>query len=191
MFDKRENVREILRSLIRLVIILVVLWLTRTFLLVLPPIPLQIPNIPITFSIIANVVLGGLMMFVLLKFGREISHPTEILLESSLELRTIIMNLIYLVAIGIAYLSFHPLIRGIVPEYMWIYSVASLIIAFFPIIRVALAFYRSIDKWTDSLAKRLIKPEFEYGERPVTCSACGASLAFNAAYCANCGAKVK
>jgi len=191
MLDRREKVREILRSLIRLTIILIALWMIRTILLILPGINIQIPNIPITFSMIVNVVVGVLMIFIVLKFGREIGQPMKILLESSLEIRTGITNLIYLAAIGIAYLSFYPLVHGIAPQFIWAYSLVLLIIAIFPIVRVAMAFYRSIDKWTDIISKRLIEPKLGPEERPNKCPSCGSSLAPDASYCANCGAKVK
>jgi len=129
MFDRREKVRAILRSLIRSAIILVVLLVIRTILLILPGINIEIPNIPITYSMIVNVVIGVLMIFAVLKFGREVDQPMKILLESSLEIRRAITNLIYLAAIGIAYPSFYPLVRGIEPNFVWAYSLVLLIIA--------------------------------------------------------------
>ena len=191
MFDRREKVREILRSLIRLVIILIVLWVIRTVLLILPGIDIQIPNIPITFYMTVNVVIGVLMIFIVLKFGRDVDQPMKILLESSPEIRAAMKNLIYLAAICIAYLSFYPLVDGIAPQFMWAYSLVLLVIAIFPIAMVATAFYRGIDRWTDIISKRLIKPELGPEERPHKCPSCGSSLAPDASYCANCGAKVK
>ncbi len=159
MFDRREKVREIIRSLLSLAIILIVLWVIRTILLILPGIDIRIPDIPITYSMIVKVVMGVLMIFTVLKFGREVDQPMKILLESSLEIRTTIKNLIYLAAIGIAYPSFYTLVREIAPNFVWAYSLVLLIIAIFPIVRVAMSLYRGIDRWTDIISKRLIKPE--------------------------------
>ncbi len=159
MFDRREKVREIMRSLLSLAIILIVLWVIRTILLILPGIDIRIPDIPITYSMIVKVVMGVLMIFTVLKFGREVDQPMKILLESSLEIRTTIKNLIYLAAIGIAYPSFYTLVREIAPNFVWAYSLVLLIIAIFPIVRVAMSLYRGIDRWTDIISKRLIKPE--------------------------------
>ena len=101
------------------------------------------------------------------------------------------MYLIYLVVIGIAYSSFYPLVRGILPEYVWVYALAMLIVAILPLARVAISFYYSIDKWVDVLSKRLVKTKLEPTERTGKCLSCGSSLAPDAIYCANCGAKVK
>lgn len=192
MFERRERVRDVLRSLIRLAIILVVLVLIRAILLRLPGINnALISEIPITISMVVNVLIGASMIFIILKFEREIDHPMKSILESSLETRSLITNSIYLTAIGLAYILFYPLVDGIVPTFMWAYPLVLLLVASIPILRVAKAFYRSVDKWTETISKRLIKPKLGPEERPGTCPSCGSSLAPDASYCTNCGAKVK
>ena len=186
---KRENITKILRSLIKSTIVLVVLWLIRTFLLILP-IKIEIPNISLPFSIIENLVIDVLILFIVLKFVRDISLPLKNLLVSSLEIRKIILNFIYLAALVIAYFTFLPLVETIIPEFRWIYSLIFLVITIYPILNLTVAFYRSIDKWTNIISKKLIKPNLEH-EKPHKCQSCGASTADYANYCTSCGAKIK
>lgn len=191
MLDRREKIRKIVRSLLKLIILLGVLWLIKTILLVLPGINSQILNSPITFSITTNVVFGVLMILAVLKFGREINQPVKIFQEPSLKIRTIAKYLIYLVVIGMAYSSFYPLVQAILPDYAWVYALALLIIAILPIARVSIDFYYSIDKWVDVLSKRLVKTKLKPTPRTNKCLSCGSSLTYDAIYCANCGAKIK
>ena len=191
MVKTRERNKAIIRSLLWLTIMLVVLGLIRSILLVLPGIDSKILSTPITSSMIVNVVIGILMMLAVFKFGREIEQPTKTLQEPSHQIQRILTNLIYLAVLGIAYTSFYPLVHGIIPELMWIYSLAFLFIAVLPIVRVAIAFYYNVDKWVDIVSNRLIRSQLEPAERTDKCPSCGSHLASDAIYCTNCGAKVK
>ena len=178
------------RSLIKLAITFTVLYIIRTILLALPGIAISIPNIPITFIMIVNLVLGVLMIAVMLRFGREIT-PT--LRDTSIPspVTGVIANLVYLAAIGIAYISFYPLVDGVLPNYIWGYSLVLFMIAVFPIGRISMSFYRSIDKLTDLISKRMVKPRVRTEEKPERCPFCGSALEPNATFCSNCGAKIR
>jgi len=183
----RGNVQDIIRSLIKLAITFTVLYTIRTILLALPGIAISIPNIPITFTMIVNSVLGVLMMAVMLRFGHAIT-PTLRGTSIPSPVTGVIANLVYLAAIWIAYISFYPLVNGVLPNYIWLYSLVLFMIAVLPIGRVSMSFYRSIDKLTELVSKRMVKPRVRTDER---CPFCGSALEPNAKFCTNCGAKIR
>ena len=189
--EQKERLRENIKAFLRLIIILGVLWLLRTMLLILPGINNPIFNTSITSFMVINVVIGVLMIFTVLKFEREINKPVKILQESSMELQTVIKCFIYLIVIGIAYSSFYPLVDGILPEYVWIFALILLVIAFFPLARIAVGFYYGIDKWVDFLSKKLVKTKQELTENASKCPSCGAFLISDDIYCNKCGSKTK
>lgn len=161
----RENVQEIIRSLIKLAITFTVLYIIRTILLSLPRIAVPIPYIPITFAMIVNMVLGVSIIAIVLRFGREITPPMKNISRLS-PVTSIIVNLVYLAAIWTAYFSFHSLIEGIYPDFLLVYSLILFMIAIFPIVRVSMSFYRSIDKLTDIISKKIVKPRIRTEEKP-------------------------
>jgi len=139
---------------------------------------------------IGNVVLGVLMITILLRFEREINKPLRNISSPSL-VTGVIVNLVYLAAIYIAYISFYPLVYEVLPNFVWVYSLILFMIAIFPIGRVSIAFYRSINKLTDIISRRLVKIRFGAEEKPESCALCGTALEHDARFCKTCGAKVR
>lgn len=186
----RENVQEIIRSLVKLAITFTVLYIIRTILLALPGIAVLITFVPLTFAMIGNVVLGVLMIAIVLRFGREITPPL-INISISSPVTSVIANLVYLAAIGIAYISFYPLVDGFLPDFVWIYSLVLFMVAVLPIGKISMAFYRSIDTLTYIISKRLVRVRVGTEEKQERCPFCGSPLEPNAVFCTNCGAKLE
>lgn len=190
MLSGRQNVREIIRSLIKLTITFTVLYVIRAILLSLPIISVPLENYTISSTMIGNVVLGVLMITFLIRFEREINKPLRNISSSSLVI-SVIVNLVYLAAIYVAYISFYPLVYEVLPDFVWVYSMILFIIAILPISRVSIAFYRSINKLTDIISRKLVKIRLGTEEKPESCALCGTVLEHDARFCKTCGAKVR
>jgi len=149
-----------------------------------------IPFIPLTFAVIGNVVLGVLMLAIVLRFGREITPPLKNISASS-PITSVIVNLVYLAAIGIAYVSFYPLVEGFLPDFVLMYSLVLFVVAVLPIGRISMAFYRSIDTLTYVISKRLVRPRGGADKEQERCPFCGSPLKPDTVFCTNCGAKVE
>ena len=185
-----SNIQEIVRAFIKLIITFAILYVIRTALLALPGDDVLIPNIPITFSEAGNALLGILMIYVMLRFGREVIPPMENT-STSPSLISIVLNLDYILAIGLAYISFLPLVDAIQPSYMWGYSMILFLICLYPLNRISLTIYRSIDQLTSVISEKLVKSRRETEEELVTCPICGSGNEPNAVFCTNCGVKIE
>jgi DNA-directed RNA polymerase subunit RPC12/RpoP len=128
------------------------------------------------------------MIVVVLQFSREIASPLR---QASIPdgLVNIVLNIVYLVALGIGYVSFYDLVLVSMPDYGWGYSLAFSLMALLPIGRISLICYRSLDNLTDIVSKKLIESRLESDENTV-CPYCSYDLITNAVFCSNCGSKI-
>jgi hypothetical protein len=183
------NIQAIIRAFIKLIITFALLYVIRTALLALPGNDVLIPNIPVTFSVAANALLGILMIFVMLRFNREVIPPME---NSSISptLISIVLNLDYILALGLAYISFLPLVDALQPSYVWGYSMILFLISLYPLSKISLTIYRSIDQLTLLISEKLVKPRRET-EEVVSCPVCGFGNDLNSVFCTKCGTKIK
>lgn len=183
------NIQAIVRAFIKLIITFAILYVIRTALLALPGNDVLIPNILVTFSVAENALLGILMIYVMLRFGREVIPPMENT-SISPSLISIVLNLDYILALGLAYISFLPLVDVLQPSYVWGYSMVLFLISLYPLSRISLTIYRSIDQLTLLISEKLVKSRRET-EEVVTCPICGSGNVLNSVFCTNCGAKIE
>jgi len=147
---------------------------------------------PITFSMVGNVVLGVLMIAVILRFVRDVSQPLKDI-KSPETITSVLLNLFYLAAIYVTYISFYPIINNVSPNYVWVYSLILFLIAIYPIARISIAFYRSIDRLTDVISESIVKTRVARErdeENQKRCPECGTTYYPDEAFCKKCGAKV-
>ena len=184
-----QDIQAIIRATIKLVITFTILYLIRTILHALPGIDVLIPNTPFTLTMIGNTVLGVLMMAVVLRFGSEVIPPMKntVFPEPFIN---IILNLDYLVAIGLVYISFLPIVNAIKPNYVWGYSLTLFLLALYPIGNISLSFYKSIDKLTYLISERLVRSGSGNEEDTITCPSCSFEIDSNSVFCYNCGNKI-
>lgn len=183
------NIQAIVRAFIKLIITFAILYVIRTALLALPGNDVLIPNILVTFSVAENALLGILMIYVMLRFGREVIPPMENT-SISPSLISIVLNLDYILALGLAYISFLPLVDVLQPSYVWGYSMVLFLISLYPLSRISLTIYRSIDQLTLLISEKLVKSRRET-EEVVTCPICGSGNVLNSVFCTNCGAQIE
>jgi hypothetical protein len=183
------NIQAIVCAFIKLIITFALLYVIRTALLALPGNDVLIPNIPVTFSDAGNALLGILMIYVMLRFGREVIPPIENT-SISPSLISIVLNLDYILALGLVYISFLPLVDAIEQSYVWGYSMILFLISLYPLGRISLTIYRSIDQLTLLISEKLVKSRREI-EDVATCSICGSGNVLNSVFCIKCGVKIE
>jgi hypothetical protein len=183
------NIQAIVRAFIKLIITFTLLYVIRTALLALPGNDVLIPNIPVTFSDVGNASLGIMMIYVMLRFSREVIPPMENA-SISPSLISIVLNLDYILALGLVYISFLPLVDAIQQSYVRGYSLILFLISLYPLSRISLTIYRSIDQLTLLISEKLVKSRREI-EDLVTCPICGSGNELNSVFCTNCGAKIE
>jgi len=191
MSARRMNIQKIVSSFFRLIITFIVIYLIRLILLSLPGMATSILY-PITFAMVGNVVLGVLMIAVILRFRLDVSKPLKDV-RSPETVTSVLLNLVYLAAIYVTYISFYPMINNVSPDYVWVYSLILFLIAIYPIARISIAFYRSIDRLTGIISERLVKTRVvreRDEENQKRCPECGTTLYPDDAFCKYCGAKV-
>ncbi len=130
------------------------------------------------------------MIYVVLRFGREVIPPME---TTSIPpaLISIVLNLDYMLALGLAYISFLPLVETIQQSYVWGYSMILFLISLYPLSRISLTVYRSIDQLTFMISEKLVKSRLETDEELVTCLECGSDHLPDSIFCSNCGVKLE
>lgn len=191
MSARRANIQKIVSSFFRLIITFIVIYVIRLTLLSLPGMTTSILS-PITFAMVGNVVLGVLMIAVIIRFRLDVSRPLKDI-RSPETITSVLLNLVYLAAIYVTYISFYPMIDNVSPDYVWVYSLILFLIAIYPIARISIAFYRSIDRLTGIISERLVRTRVGRERDEVDqkrCPECGTSLYPDAAFCKYCGAKV-
>ena len=146
----------------------------------------------------SKVAIDSIILVVIVNFGREIHSYLRARLPHFPASGTIAVNLILLVGVGIAYVSFRKLGYVLLSEqtYQWIF----LGLAIIPLIYVLALFYQNMDQMAILLVRR-----FQIGRRlarwgngqqqPVgqrlVCPSCGTEIEAGDPFCGNCGANLK
>jgi len=200
MLNNGEYSQEIIRSSIKLVFRLIVLWVIRIILFLFPSKTVIIQNIPLTFEFVVDTVFGLMVIIVILKFRFDAAHPMRSLLPTTF-VKNIIINLTYIASIWVAYHYFSPILEAILPGLLWIFSLALIAAAIVPVAKMSIFFYKSVDKLTDIISTNLYKIwlRVKHSRSKVkmtneavgdACSFCGAPIQPESIYCSSCGSKL-
>ncbi len=180
----REILPTLIRPVLRFVIGLVVILIIRAVVAALPMIrDATISGFRLTPLQIALAVVDTIIIVVLLNFGREMGNSLRFAIKSFPEVGSIATLIVGLIAVSIAYSSYRNFGFLLPLSIRWIYSVLFVVLAAIPLYFLIMTVYRNIDKLTDLSVKKIQTAT----EKSTICSGCGAKMAVDVQFCANCG----
>ncbi len=187
--DSDQVVEEFTRPVIKLILALISLFVLRFIITSLPGLDTPIPDMPITFSLVAGAVITLIMVAIIVNFGREIEPRISRVLTGPQSVTDDLANatkfLVFLLGILIAYDG----LSGVIVPFLvpdpgaWIYDIIFLLVALVPTIIVAQRMFNNLDEITDILAEQVKSATVN----EVTCSECGNVARASLDFCPNCG----
>lgn len=178
---------DVYRPVVRLVVGLLVLAIINWILTSLPMVKaVSIPGSPISVTAIVSVIVGFIMIALLLNFGKEFSPRVQAALPTISESGPIVSSAIALSVVTVAYLMFRDAVVPLMKDYGWIYPLAFLIVAIWPLVTLITALYHSSNKVADLAAVKIAEASGEL----IKCAKCGAYISSSAKFCPACSAPV-
>ncbi len=185
MADKSQIVKPIIRVIIALISLGVINFIIGR----LPGINVQIPglNLPWSNPTIITAVIYTIMIVIILKFGFTIGPTIQNVFPKFSELRTIAMNVVYLIALGIAYGAYRPIVTPFLSEDIWLYDLGFLVVGLILAYIVASTLMKSTDKWTDHIFNNVKQATGEF----IVCTKCGWNNEPSNKFCNKCGSHLE
>ena len=194
MVGTSQRVNLVLTPALKLIIAVVGLLLLQVLVSALPMIR-EIPtpsNLPLPVVEIVKVIIATVILVLLVNFAFEIRDNLEIAFPTFPQGGVIVQWLILLVAVLIAYWSYHTLAETFLGSQVWIYSLAFLGLALVPLINLVLHSYQNIDKLIGIAVTGIQTLGAGRGSTQTTvsllCTGCGAVLSPGTKFCRGCGA---
>jgi len=178
---------QLIKPVIRLVIILFSLAVINAIVGALPGINTQIPglyfwNIPTIIS----AVISTIMIVVVLRFGVTIGPIIQEQYPKFLELRIIAINIVYLICLVIAYGAYKKLVIPFLPSVSWLYDLAFLGVGLYIAYIIATTLMKSSDKWSD-----VILHDVKQATGGIkVCKKCGTNNPISNKFCDKCGSRL-
>lgn len=148
--DIVNNTRELVRTTVKFVIIIVVLGILYE---ILPDLP-GVRDIPFPGRLRAGEagrsIVAFVALIVVLQYGRTVSQPIKGLTKSP-KIAEFFKNVIYLIATVVAYNIFKDIAKAYMPNYMWIYSIVFILVGMVLAIRILRNLLGSVDTITDAI----------------------------------------
>ncbi len=146
MLSLKSRYGEIVKPSIKLAVSLILLGVIASISAsVLGLIPVN------SFVVLASTEMGmGIITISLvLLFGQQIANGLRNRWKSNPELFEITYNLIQVLPVVIAYVSFQKIVYFVFPGWLWVYSVTLFALALIPVTRASVKLITNIDKWFD------------------------------------------
>lgn len=178
-------------------ITLLLLWAIGAILEDLPMIEeLIIDKISLSAPTIVNMIITLLMVIVLVNFARDFGRQLRRVMPRFPQSSTILVCLVYIIAIVITYNSFEPFGRILFEENFWIYQIGFIVLVLLPLWIGVTTLYRNMDKLVDLITTEVDKATDEMTqmgryEGKVSCANCGALNVPEAKFCSQCGTDLK
>lgn len=190
--------RVLLRPVVKLVAGVVGLLLLEYIILALPMVKeLPSPGLSISILQIVSAIIATVIIILLINFGIEISQTCRVFFPTFQGSGTIVHLAVVLVTILVAYRAYQELARLFLGQYLWVYSLAFLVLTLLPLIYLVYLCYTNLDKLADVAVKGFSPSRTPLRPSPAveqpagrTCSKCGAVLARGAKFCRECGTPV-
>ena len=196
MVGTSQRVNLVLTPALKLIIAVVGLLLLQMLVSSLPMMR-EIPtpsNLPLPVVEIVKVIIATVILALLVNFAFEIGDNLEIAFPTFPQGGVIARWLILLVAVLIAYWSYHTLAETFLGAQAWIYSLAFLGLALVPLINLVLHSYQNIDKLIGIAVTGIQTLGMGRGPTqttaPLLCTSCGAALSPGTKFCRGCGTPV-
>lgn len=180
----KSEINNLIRRIVGFVITLVILGIISAIIKRLPGMETTVYEY-ITVADIVSVVVSVVVIVLVFILGQDLAFRAARMLPAFPEINPILNNLTLIIVIIIAYKSFDKVLSPFLSELdiTWIYPVALLCIAIYPVYRLVAVLFTSSGKITDLLM----------GERnaasqdvKITCPKCG-SLVQKSKFCSICG----
>lgn len=178
--------RVLFPPIIRLIVLLVVLGIIYVVLISLPGMG-KITLGEVKNSAIVSAIIGLVMANIVFKFAREVNSPIRSAIPPHPEIAVVVTNLLFVVAILVAYISLGGVITPSLTDGAWAYSLFFLVIALVPTIRITRTLLSSTDKWVSILSKKIVEPK----KGLAACPKCGEKISAGAKFCNQCGTKLE
>jgi len=161
------------------IIVLLIVWLIISRLPMLDEI-----DFPLDFTLSELVGAGILTAIVvlLISFGIRIELRMSYVFSRFPEGGTIVKNIVFLIAILIAYWAYRPLLNPYMGELKWIYSLLFLFLFVAVLVVLALNIYRN----AESIGAMFTGTKSDF----VLCPKCGSRNPSNSKFCSTCGAEL-
>jgi len=178
--------RVLFPPIVRLIVWLVVLGIIYVVLISLPGMG-KITLGEVKNSAIVSAIIGLVVASIVFKFAREVNSPIRSTLPPHPEIAVVITNLLFVVAILVAYISLGGVITPSLTDGAWAYPLFFLVIALVPTIRITRTLLSSTDKWVSILSRKIEGPKKELA----ACPKCGEKISAGAKFCNQCGTKLE
>jgi len=184
----KEQLRNLIRVSISFAITLIVLAIIRAVVLKLPHMD-EIVSQFLTISDIVIMIISVIFIVVIIVFGGILAANLTLMLPIFPGIGSLINNIVILISIIIAYVSFDILIMPFfrLHDISWLYPIIFLILALIPIARIIHIFYTNSGNIA-YLFKR-VKITSPTGE--IICDNCGKANSPNSEFCWYCGKKLE
>ena len=138
---------------IEVIITLIILAIINAVVKSLPGINADIPGLDMwSLPTIISAIISTIMIVVVWRYGLIISPLLHNRYPKFMELRTIVMDVIYLICLGLAYGAYRGLLGEFMYEFIWIYDIAFLLIGLFLVYILAKTLIKSTDKLSEIIS---------------------------------------
>jgi ribosomal protein L40E len=186
MTDVMEDNAELIKPVVRVVIALISLSIINFVISIIPGIDVNIPGFMWSIPTLISVVIACIMIVIVLRFGFSIVPQLQAKFPNVPEIRPIVLNLVFLICLGIAYGPFQGLVSPFLKGFTWLYSIAFLVVGLILAYIIATTLMKSTDKWTDMLIHNVKTATVEVK----VCQKCGATNPPANKFCDKCGTPI-
>jgi Double zinc ribbon len=185
---KSWQLRNLIRVSISFVVTLIMLAIIRAVVLRLPHMDEMVGKF-LTISNIVAMIISVMFIVVIIVFGKILAGYAVLMLPIFPGIGSLINNVIILIVIIIAYVSFDIVIMRYfrLNNIAWLYPIIFLILALIPIARIIYIFYTNSGNITYLFSKEKVP----LTANEITCNNCRAINATGAAFCCICGEKIE
>jgi ribosomal protein L40E len=185
---KREQLRNLIRVSISFAITLIVLAIIRAVVLRLPHMDEMVSDF-LTISDIVVMVISVIFIVVIIVFGKILAGHAVLMLPIFPGIGSLINNIVILISIIIAYVTFDIVIMPFFRLYdiSWLYPVIFLVLALIPIARIIYVFYTN----SGNIAYLFRRGKTSSSTSEIICNNCGTLNSPGSAFCFKCGQKIE
>jgi hypothetical protein len=196
MVETSQRVSLTLTPILKLIIAVVGLLLLQVLVSALPMIR-EIPtpsNLPLPVVEIVQIIIATVILALLVNFAFEIEDNLELAFPTFTQGGITARWLILLMAVLIAYWSYHALAETFLGSQAWIYSLVFLGLALVPLINLVFHSYQNIDTLIGVAVAGIhtlsVRKEPTLTTPPL-CASCGVALSPGTKFCRGCGVPVQ
>lgn len=139
-----------------------------------------------SIATIISAVIATIMIIILLRFVNTIGPIIQEQYPKFLELRIIVINIVYLVCLFIAYGAYRILVSPFLPSVIWLYDIAFLALGLYLAYIIVSILLKTSDKWSDAILHNVKQAT---GEIKV-CNKCETNNPISNKFCDKCGSRL-